>query len=64
MTMALRVNAPPLVPVTLPNSSVRVSEPRVDSQVFLAESSMKREEISSSTPTSFLAMHVYAPVSS
>lgn len=36
----------------------------MDSRVFLAESSMKREEISSSTPTSFLAMQVYAPVSS
>lgn len=46
------------VPLILPNSSVRISEPIVDSQVFLAESSMKREEISSSTPTSFLAMQV------
>lgn len=33
-------------------------------RVFLAESSTKREEMSSSTPASFLAMHVYAPVSS
>ena len=48
----------------LPTSSVRSSKAKVDSRVFLAESSMKREEISSSTPTSFLAMQVYAPVSS
>lgn len=47
-----------------PTSAMRSSEARVDSRVFLAESSMKREEISSSTPTSFLAMQVYAPVSS
>lgn len=47
-----------------PTSTMRSSETRVDSRVFLAESSMKSEEISSSTPTSFLAMQVYAPVSS
>lgn len=39
-------------------------EASVNSRVFLAESSMKSEEMSSSTPTSFLAMQVYAPVSS
>lgn len=42
----------------LPTSSVRTSKAKVDSRVFLAESSIKREEISSSTPTSFLAMQV------
>lgn len=47
-----------------PTSSMRSSKARADSRVFLAESSMKSEEISSSTPTSFLAMQVYAPVSS
>jgi hypothetical protein len=43
---------------------VRSLETRLDSQVFLAESSMKRKEMSLSMPTSFLVMQVYSPLSS